>query len=265
MSTYTPPVAAPEVDYPDDDGLPMADNTLQYRWIVTIQGGLDALFRDDPDVFVAGNLLWYPVEGDNKTRLAPDVMVAFGRPKDDYRGSYRQWVEGGVAPQVVFEVLSPSNDAPEMESKLRFYERHGVEEYYEYDPDHVALRGWLRQGGSLAEIPRTSGWTSPRLGIRFELGDDLTVFRPDGRPFVTYREIDQQREESERRAIEERRRADEEHRLRAESDRLRAESDRRAQEERLRAQEERLLRDESDRRAERLAARLRELGLDPDE
>ena len=45
-------------------------------------------------------LLWYAVEGDNKIRQAPDAMVAFGRPKG-YRGSYRQWEEGGIAPQVV--------------------------------------------------------------------------------------------------------------------------------------------------------------------
>jgi hypothetical protein len=32
----------------------MADNTRQFRWIVTIQGGLDALFRADPQAFVAG-------------------------------------------------------------------------------------------------------------------------------------------------------------------------------------------------------------------
>ena len=59
----------------------MADNTLQFKWIVVIKEGLEALFRDDPDVFVAGNLLWYPVEGKPKIRLAPDAMVAFGRPK----------------------------------------------------------------------------------------------------------------------------------------------------------------------------------------
>ena len=225
MSTYTPPAAAPEVDYPESDGLPMADNTVQARWIVTIQGGLDALFRDDPAVFVAMDLFWYPVEGDNKTVLAPDVMVAFGRPKDDRRGSYRQWDEGGVAPQVVFEVLSPSNDPREMRAKREFYERHGAEEYYEFDPDSdpVTLRGWRRRDGSLVEIQPISGWVSPRLGVRFELGDDLTIIRPDGRPFETYREV-------ERRA---------------------GESERRAQEERL--------------RADRLAAKLRALGLDPDE
>ena len=38
-----------KVVYPESDGLPMADNTKQFRWIVAIQGGLDAIFRDDPN------------------------------------------------------------------------------------------------------------------------------------------------------------------------------------------------------------------------
>ncbi len=67
--------------YPDSDGKPMSDNTLHFRWIVTIEGGLDDLFHRRPDVFVAGDLLWYPVEGHPEIRQAPDAMVAFGRPK----------------------------------------------------------------------------------------------------------------------------------------------------------------------------------------
>jgi Uma2 family endonuclease len=134
MIQAMPPDPKPVVIYPDSDGQPMADNTRQYEWIVTIKGNLDILFRDDPNVFVAGDLLWYPVEGDNKTRQAPDTMVAFGRPKGD-RGSYRQWEEGGIAPQVVFELLSPGNRAGKMIRKFRFYEQYGVEEYYIYDPD----------------------------------------------------------------------------------------------------------------------------------
>src|SRR2546428_3824589 len=105
--------------YPDSDGQPMAENTLQFRWIVTIEGGLEALFADDPDVFVAGDLLWYPVEGEPTIRAAPDAMVVFGRPKGD-RGSYKQWEEGGLAPQVVFEVLSPGNRPAEITRKLGF-------------------------------------------------------------------------------------------------------------------------------------------------
>jgi Uma2 family endonuclease len=133
-----------DILYPDSDGQPMADNTKQYEWIVTIKGGLDILFRDDPNVFVAGDLLWYPVEGDNRTRIAPDVLVAFGRPKGD-RGSYKQWEEGNIAPQVVFEVLSPGNRAGEMARKFDFYDRFGVEEYYLYDPDEQSFTGWLRR------------------------------------------------------------------------------------------------------------------------
>jgi Uma2 family endonuclease len=236
MSTHTPPTSPPEIEYPDDDGKPLSDNTLQYEWIVTIKGGLDAVFRDNPNVFVAGNLLWYPVEGDNRTRQAPDAMVAFGRPKG-YRGSYMQWREGGIAPQVAFEVLSPKNRRGEMERKRKWYFRFGVEEYYEYDPDRVRLRGWIRQGEEAVEILPMNGWTSPRLGIRFELADDLTIHGPDGRPFETYVEIARQREEAQHQRDEIQRQRDD-------------------------VQQQR---DEIQQRADRMAARLRELGLDPDE
>ncbi|MBC7921142.1 MAG: hypothetical protein H7Z75_08610, partial [Ferruginibacter sp.] len=52
-----------EIVYPDSDGKPMADNTRQFDEMVRIKNGLDALFADRADVFVAGDLLWYPVEG----------------------------------------------------------------------------------------------------------------------------------------------------------------------------------------------------------
>jgi Uma2 family endonuclease len=162
---------------------------------VTIQGGLDALFKDDANIFVAGDLLWYPIEGDNKTRLAPDVMVVFGRPKGD-RGSYQQWREENIPPQVVFDVIFPGNRLAEMVRKLRFYERYGVEEYYVYDPDNIDLSCWLRSGDELTEIESMVGWVSPRLGIRFELSSEkLETFRPDGEKFLTYVELERQREQ----------------------------------------------------------------------
>ena len=82
----------PEIIYPDSDGQPMADNTKQYQWIVKIKENLEILFASNPDVFIAGDLLWYAVEGNPKIRQAPDVLVVFGRPKGD-RGSYQQWKE----------------------------------------------------------------------------------------------------------------------------------------------------------------------------
>ena len=205
----TPPAAlSPETIYPDSDGQPMADNTRQFRYIVTIQGGLAALFADRPDVFVAGDLLWYPVEGNNRLRAAPDVMVVFGRPPGD-RGSYQQWQEDRLAPQVVFEVLSPGNTVAEMTRKFRFYERYGVEEYYVYDPDRGSLDGWVRRGECLEDIPDMEGWVSPRLRVRFSLGGrDLVLYRPDGRRFETFLELEQRAEMERQRAETERQRAE---------------------------------------------------------
>ncbi|MEA5534615.1 Uma2 family endonuclease [Crocosphaera sp. XPORK-15E] len=172
--------------YPDSDGKPMADNTLQFRWITMIKANLDWLFANDNNVFVAGDLLWYPVEGDNKKRLAPDVMVVFGRPKGE-RGSYQQWKEYNIAPQVVFEILSPGNTQTEMSRKLLFYERYGVEEYYIYDPHKNELSGLLRGEEGLEIIETMDGWISPRLGIRFEVTEpELKLYYPDGNSFTTY-------------------------------------------------------------------------------
>lgn len=191
-----------EITYPESDGQPMADNTKQFRYIVTIQGGLAALFAEEPNVFVAGDLLWYPVEGNNRLWVAPDVMVVFGRPKGD-RGAYLQWQEGGIAPQVVFEILSPGNTVVEMSRKLQLYDLYGVEEYYLYDPDRGVLAGWMRRAERLAEIEQMEGWVSPRLGIRFEMEDaELVLTRPDGRRFETFVELaqraDAERERAER-------------------------------------------------------------------
>ncbi|WP_337173306.1 Uma2 family endonuclease [Paludisphaera sp.] len=196
--------------YPDSDGEPMSDNTVQFRWIVLIKEGLEYLFRDRPDVFVAGDLLWYYEEGIPRSRIAPDTMVVFGRPKGD-RGSYRQWEEGGVAPQVVVEILSPSNRVFEMTRKFRTYDDLGVEEYYVYDPGEGVLQVWLRRDGRLQEVVETDGWVSPRLGVRFVPGEgpeSLKLYHPDGSPFRTALEMQEATAQAERRALAAERRAE---------------------------------------------------------
>ncbi|MGL4880418.1 MAG: Uma2 family endonuclease [Waterburya sp.] len=194
------PSSTPNIIYPDCDGQPMADNTKQFRWIVTIKENLEWLFAEDPNVFVAGDLLWYPVEGDNKTRVAPDVLIVFGRPKGD-RGSYKQWEEDNIAPQVVFEILSPGNTKAEMNRKLLFYDRFGVKEYYLYAPERNDLSGWVRNEGFLDIIEPIHQWVSPRLKIRFELSEtDLEIYRPDGNRFLTYTAIAQKAELAEQKA-----------------------------------------------------------------
>ena len=192
------PATAQAEYYPESDGQPMAENTKQFQWIVTIKENLDALL---PNAFVAGDLFWYPLVGNNLLKQAPDVLVALGRPKG-HRGSYRQWEEDNVAPQVVFEILSPGNRVIEMLKKEQFYEQYGVAEYYVYDPDANALVGWQRVAGQWQRIDPVHGWVSPLLGVRFELTPEtLIMYRPDGSRFETFAEL-MQRAAAERQAKE---------------------------------------------------------------
>lgn len=210
-----------EADYPASNGQSMADSTLQFRWIVTLKENLEILFAQQSDVFVAGDLLWYPVEGDNNRCQAPDTMVVFGRPKGERR-AYQQWQEMDVPPQVVFEIYSHSSTVREMTRKLLFYQEFGVEEYYVYDPEKNEIMGAIRKDNTLVEVVQMQGWTSPRLGIHFEITPEaLEVYTPNGERFLTPVELANQRDQ-------ERQRADQEH-----------------------------------DRAERLAKRLQEMGVDP--
>ena len=215
-------VTAAEIIYPSTDGEPMAESTIQYELIVKIKEGCESLFKDDPNVFVAADLLWYPVEGRPDISQAPDTMVIFGRPKGDRR-SYIQHQEDNIGPQVVFEIRSHNDRQIKMNKKFSFYNRYGVDEYYLYDPENNDLSGWQRIEGILEVIEPMEGWISPRLGVRFELGEDgLEIYRPNGQKFISYRELEEQ----------------------GELDRQRAQQE--------------------SQRAERLAAKLRELNIDPD-
>jgi len=220
----------PEVLYPDLDGEPIAKNTIQYQYIGAIQVGLDAMFARNPDVFVAADLLWYPVEGRPDIKNTMDVMVAFGRPKGA-RGSYRQWEEGGVAPQAVFKFTSPGATVAEMRSKRMFCNRYGISEYYEYDPEIGMLDVWTRHKGILRNLFIDDEWRSPLLGVtlKIETNGELIVYRPNGERFLRPLEIKALTDLAEARAERERNRAERER-----------------------------------ERAERLAAKLRELGIDPE-
>jgi hypothetical protein len=201
---------------------------------------------------------------------APDTMVVFGRPKG-HRGSYRQWKEENLPPQVVFEILSPGNDSLEMDLKRGFYERYGVEEYYVYDPDKVSLTGWIRLGKRLEPIAQMRGWTSPLLNITFELdgpGKELRIYNPNGRPFATYNEIcgqSNQIDQAEQRAEQAEQRAEQERQERQEAEQ-------RAEQERQRAEQERQGRQQAEQsaeqerqRTEQLLARLKAKGINLDD
>ena len=185
--------------YPESDGKPMAENTLQYEWIVRLVTNLRRLLKDQV-AFVAGDLLWYPVQVDKAPApaQAPDALVVLGRPAGDRR-SYKQWEEDNIPPQVVFEILSPSNTAKEMAAKQAFYSQYGVLEMFFYDPESYNFWGLVRSEAAEGFQPLMTlqlPWTSPALGIRFEMtANGLVIFYPDGERFKNPSEFADERDQ----------------------------------------------------------------------
>ena len=152
---YAPPR---RVHYPESNGLPLAETRFQYDSLTYAAGALDVHFLDRSDVAVEGNRLLYYVEGDPRSRVAPDVFVVFGVPKRRRR-IYLLWEEG-KAPDFVLEITSRSTRRQDQGFKRELYARLGVREYWLFDP--------------------TGDWLDPRLqGNRF-VGGHYEPLSPSG-------------------------------------------------------------------------------------
>lgn len=77
MSTI---ITEPEIIYPESDGKPIAENTIQYRYIVTIHGNVGAIVALDPNVLICAV--------DNITAWVNGKKVI--ERSSDYRSLYRQ-------------------------------------------------------------------------------------------------------------------------------------------------------------------------------
>jgi hypothetical protein len=185
---------------------------------------------------------------------------------------------------VVFEILSPSNSKDEMTRKKLFYLKHGVEEYYVYDPDGISLEVSIRENNSFKEIENFATWTSPRLNIRFDMtGDELVIYYPDGSRFLSPVELsdyaEQERflkEQANQRAEQERflkeqanQRAEQERLLKEQERFLKEQANQRAEQERFlkeqanqRAEQERLLKEQEQLKYQTLLSQLKAKGID---
>ena len=120
------------IDYPDSDGLPMAESESQFWPILYVGAALDRYYQARDDVYVVGNLLLYYQEGDPGKSVSPDLMVVLGAPKH-IRSSYRLWEEP-KAPDFVLEIASESTHRIDRGEKRDLYAGMGVSEYWQYDP-----------------------------------------------------------------------------------------------------------------------------------
>ena len=264
-----------EFDYPASEENRMAKSNQHISYEIWLYKCLLEHFDEREDVYVAMDMFWYPLENSKTTRLAPDVLLVFGRPLGE-RTSYIQCLENNIPVHVAFEVLSKSNDKGEMQTKLVDYERFGVEEYYIINPEGQwntlnlkkrFLRCYKRENGRLIEIINVKSWFSPLLNLRFGVNSDgcLSIYDENDELQFSY-----QAAYSAFKADFARKKADNEMKTLLKEI---AERERKLKEEALKQknealkqkEEERKQKEEALRQKELLEQKLRELGLEPND
>ena len=196
MVTPMPSPAVAEVFYPESDGQPVAETDVHRDLMVDLIAMLREYFRDDPNVYISGNLFLYYQEGDPRRSVAPDVFVVRGVP-DHQRRIYKLWEEGRP-PDVVFELTSPSTRSEDCRTKHDLYERLGVAEYFLFDPLGEYLQppfqGYrLRRGHYRPLRPAEDGslWSAV-LGLDLHVrGSRLRLFDPEGQRWLPLPEEEQ--------------------------------------------------------------------------
>ena len=76
--------------------------------------------------------LFYKEDESDDTVVQPDITIICDEKKRGYEGCRG-------APELVIEILSPSNTAIEMDKKLRLYQDAGVCEYWIVDPENKSI------------------------------------------------------------------------------------------------------------------------------
>ena len=86
--------------------------------------------------------LFFKQDESDDTVVQPDISVVCDENRRGHEGCRG-------APDLVIEILSPSNTAIEMERKLKLYQEAGVREYWVVDPENNGLTVYRFQEGAI--------------------------------------------------------------------------------------------------------------------
>ena len=230
------PVNPPPCDLYSDE--PSLETYQHLQQLLLLLKCLDWLWQDRTDYFAAGNLTVYYNAQKLKSKdfKGPDFFVVLNTEKKP-RKSWTVWEEGGKYPNVIVELLSDSTANTDRGPKKVIYQDiFRTPNYFWFDPDNLEFEGFQLMNGTYQPIPPTEqGWRwSEQLGLYLGVhNQQLRFFSSTGELVPT----------PEEQAVSERQRANaEQQRANAEQQRANAER----------------------QRNEKLAAKLRELGVDPD-
>ncbi len=133
----------------------MAETDRHRDLMVDLLHALHEHFRDNPQVYVSGNIfVYYLDENGDRQSVSPDILVVFGVEKKERR--IYKIDEEGKAPEVVVELTSPSTKVEDLVTKHYIYANLGVREYFLFDPygetTQPALRGFRLKGGEYVSM-----------------------------------------------------------------------------------------------------------------
>ena len=197
-----------DIDYPDSDGLPMAESDAARDYLIYGVEALSIYFQNQSEVYVSGNLFIYYEEGNPKAVVAPDVFVVFGVEKKK-RLSYKVWQENHKIPDFVLEITSKSTASEDRGNKRGLYAYLGVKDYFQYDPtaDYLTppLQGFSLHDGnywpiSSRETEEGLAIFSQVLGLElhwFNNGEMRFVNPINGDRLLSFLEMDQARQQAE--------------------------------------------------------------------
>ena len=238
-----PEVTCPPTDLWSDE--PPLESDLHLQQITILIGCLERLWQERSNYYASGNLTIYYNEEQLKKRdfCGPDFFVVLDTEKRP-RKSWVVWGEGGKYPNVIVEILSPSTANIDRNKKKNLYQNtFRTPNYFWFDPESLELQGFRLIAGQYQAIAANENgylW-SEQLELYLGIFDrKLRYFTVDGQLVPTPQEAELEQRQAKEQIF------------------LEKEQERKAKEQAILEKEQAIL------EKERLAAKLRELGIDPE-
>ena len=211
---------------------PPLETEVHLRQMILLIQCLEWWWRERQDFYVCGNLTIYysPHQRKSEYFRGPDFFVVLGTERKA-RKSWVVWEEDGKYPNVIVEVLSTKTANTDRGLKKQIYQNiFRTPDYFWFDPKSFELQGFhLLDGQYQALQPNSNGWLwSHQLELYLGVSESkLRFFTNEGQLLPTPEEV--------------------------------------AEQEGKRIEQMELQLDREQQRVQRLAEKLREMGIDPSE